>query len=550
MLPAQHELNTDHGHLKSPAGLSLPIIPGFILLVLIIAAIATRLLLVSLPLNMDEYDYLFVSRMFAAGDSWPTLTYIFGADFNWHLMGWAEAMANGPAGARIAAGILGLLSMLALYRLVCVVWNSRLQGLLAVIFLAGSAPHVYISSLVTYDVIALCLFAWAMVPLWRLLSAGRKGDDSEHSERPLSRTKEVLLFLLASSLLIGAVLSKYVLVLYLPVLLLLVLVKRARYAIPAVVLIGGVLGGYAWVFRDSLRVLYETQILLTQTANISRPALLDTFWHMIGWSLLLLIVLYMVYQSIRSSAALRKMQEIDTLKEIQLPIAFVILALPLPLYHLYASNQIAAVKHLVYSTFFLAPVIALSIVRILDESRKIIDNQIREPSKTQLFGMFGGLAVAMVLVFQVAVKNFIVVSELSNGLPDLSEPMDYWNENRHLSQDSGRLLSEDPYLFRYAALPGFPQAFIKETTFLDNDLDGSFTSRDVRDAIWDRKFGWVLLTDQIHPKDNLLYRRLLQLRDYQRVVVLPYSLSSYLTGNRRGIVELYQLQLPAAALPD
>ena len=103
MLPAQHELNTDHGHLKSPAGLSLPIIPGFILLVLIIAAIATRLLLVSLPLNMDEYDYLFVTRMFAAGDSWPTLTYIFGADFNRHLMGWAEALANGPAGARIAA---------------------------------------------------------------------------------------------------------------------------------------------------------------------------------------------------------------------------------------------------------------------------------------------------------------------------------------------------------------------------------------------------------------------------------------------------------------
>ena len=206
--------------------------------------------------------------------------------------------------------------MLALYRLVCVVWNSRLQGLLAVIFLAGSAPHVYISSLVTYDVIAFCLFACAMVPLWRLLSAGRKGDDSELSERPLSRTKEVLLFLLASSLLIGAVLSKYVLVLYLPVLLLLVLVKRARYVIPAIVLIGGVLGGYAWVFRDSLRVLYETQILLTQTANISRPALLETYWHMIGWTLLLLIVLYMVYQSIRSSAALRTMQEIDTLKAV------------------------------------------------------------------------------------------------------------------------------------------------------------------------------------------------------------------------------------------
>jgi len=514
MFPAQQEQYADHRQPFNPmqAGSGLSVVLGIILLVLIVSTIAIRWLLVSLPLNMDEYDYLFVSRMFRAGDSWPTLTYIFGADFNWHLMGWAYGLLENPTGARIASGLLGLLSLVALYRLVCVVWNSRFQAVLAVIFLACSAPHVYVSSLVTYDVIAFCLFSWAMVPFWRVLTAARIKHGSRFSGRPLSPIREFFMFLLASGILIAAVLSKYVLLLYLPVLLLLVIAKRARYAVPAILLIGAALGGYAWLFRDSLQVLYETQILLTQNSNVTRPALLATYWHVIGWMLLLLVVLYMVFQSIRPSAVLRGMQEVDTLKNVRTPLTFLLLALPLPVYHLCASNQIAAVKHLVYSVFFLAPVLALAVVRILDEAQKIMANQMYEPRKAQMFGMFSGLAVAVVLVFQVVVKNFVVVAELANGLPDLSEPMNYWADNRHLSKDSGRVLSEDPYLFRYAALPGFPQSFIKETTFLDNDLDGSFTSRDVRDAIWDRKFGWVLLTDQIHPKDNVLYRRLLQLR--------------------------------------
>lgn len=77
---------------------------------------------------------------------------------------------------------------------------------------------------------------------------------------------------------------------------------------------------------------------------------------------------------------------------------------------------------------------------------------------------------------------------------------------------------------------------------MDNNLDGEYTSQDVQDAIWDYKFKWVLLTDQIHPKDNILYRRLLSLRGYEAVVRHPYSLTPLLTGNRNGVVELYQLR--------
>jgi len=551
MLPAQRDLQSDRGRLQSPSASGLPVIPGFILLILIAAALVIRWLFLSLPLNMDEYDYLFVSRMFRAGDSWPTLTYIFGADFNWHLIGWAESVIGGPAGARIAVGIFGLLSLFALYSLVLVVWKSRLQAILAVVFLAGSAPHAYISSLVTYDVIAFCLFAWSMVPLWRLLAAGPMKHGALIHSPPLSLPREVYLFVIASALLIAAVLSKYVLLLYLPALLLVVVVMRARYAIPAIVLVTTALGGYAWMFSDSLQVLFETQLLQTQSANVTRPALLETFWQVIGWILLLQVVLYMVYLSIQSSAVHRGTQEVDSLRSMRAPLAFLFLALPLPVYHLFASNQIAAVKHLVYSVFFLAPVLALAVVRILDEAHKIVKSHAREPRGAQLFGMFTGLAVAVGLMFQVVVNNVVVAADLSRGLPDLSEPMKFWKNNRHLSKESGQILSEDPYLFRYAALPGYPQSFIKETTFLDNDLDGSFTSRDVRDAIWDRKFGWVLLTDQIHPKDNILYRRLLQLRDYQPVVRYPYALSSLLTGNRNGMVELYLLQLPVTeVLPE
>ena len=154
-------------------------------------------------------------------------------------------------------------------------------------------------------------------------------------------------------------------------------------------------------------------------------------------------------------------------------------------------------------------------------------------------------------ITQVVVSNIKTASELSRGFPDMSAAAGYWQSKRYDKEHSGRILSEDPYLFRYTALPDFPQALISETTFLDNDLDGSYSDQDVQDAIWDRKFAWVFLTDQIHPEENKLYRRLLSLRGYEQMVNEPYYLTGLLTGNRHGTVELYHLsQSKKVALSD
>ena len=111
---------------------------------------------------------------------------------------------------------------------------------------------------------------------------------------------------------------------------------------------------------------------------------------------------------------------------------------------------------------------------------------------------------------------------------------------RSQPQSTSRILSEDPYIFRYLADHGFDQARISETTYLDNDLDGQFTEQDIVDALWDRKYQWVLLTDQIHPLQNARYRHILKLREYRAVFNQPYYLTDILGGNHLGNVQLFK----------
>ena len=197
-----------------------------------------------------------------------------------------------------------------------------------------------------------------------------------------------------------------------------------------------------------------------------------------------------------------------------------------------------------YFYLFALPLVACAIVDIAKGARAYL-HQAKSAENRPWLGLSSVSLVLVVvggLAAQLVVSNLRIAADLSKGFPDISAAADYWQKSRLDKNNSGRILSEDPYLFRFAALPDFPQALISETTFLDNNQDGEYTSQDVKDAIWDHKFKWVLLTDQIHPQENRLYRRLLLLRGYEAVVRQPYSLTPLLTGNRNGVVELYQLR--------
>lgn len=88
------------------------------------------------------------------------------------------------------------------------------------------------------------------------------------------------------------------------------------------------------------------------------------------------------------------------------------------------------------------------------------------------------------------------------------------------------ILSEDPYLFRYFVGQSVPQNHIKESNWLDNNRDGRYESKDVVDAIWDMKFSYVYLNDQLHPSLNKKLRKILKMRGYQELITQSYQLSS------------------------
>ncbi len=522
-----------------------------IVLILAVFAILTsavaRWWLLHSPLHMDEYTYLFVGRLFELGESWPTLTYIFGADFNWHMFGWAHSILDNHLSARLLSLFFALLSLIGVYFLVNSVWHSKLQATCSVLLLSITAPHIYISSIATYDVIAFCLFTWAMFFFWKLALDESASDSEDLVAEKVASQRAQYWFFVGSMLLIAACLSKYVLILYLPPLLLLLLIFKPRFVLPAVLLVGGALLLYVFVNKDSLQVLYETQILITQSANIERQDLIFRMVSLVSWLMGLLLFVWLIYSIIRPAVSGSNISQGSNSSNLRLPgvtpqLAYLLLATPLPLYHIISSNQIALMKHLSYFYLFTVPLIAYGITQVFRLICNYVSDSPENSNKTAR--MFLGACTVCVFsafIVQVIISNAKTANQLSRGFPDMTATTDYWQSKRYESEHSGRILSEDPYLFRYAALPDFPQALISETTFLDNDLDGAHSRQDVRDAIWDRKFSWVLLTDQIHPEENHLYRRLLSLRGYELAVSKPYFVSGLLSGNRHGNVELYHL---------
>ena len=134
------------------------------------------------------------------------------------------------------------------------------------------------------------------------------------------------------------------------------------------------------------------------------------------------------------------------------------------------------------------------------------------------------------------------------GYPDVEGLVTHLDDKPMPTEST--ILSEDPYLFRYLQFSELPQDQIKETSWLDNDKDGNHTHQDVLDALWDRKFSVVLLTDAIHPDKNQQYRNILQQRGYTQSYIEPYQLSNVMTTNQTGQISLYQRQSDHAGLDE
>src|SRR5579863_1353350 len=194
---------------------------------------------------LDESDYLFVGDLLHDGGKWATQTYMFSSDLPLHVLSFGDRH-GGLVGARLVCALLGLLSLAFYFALVRRLSRSRAVAAVATLIVAVSAPHVFISKLAVYDIVCLTAFVaglWALARAWTA-----KGGAAQ------------LWTLAAPALLRTALLCKYVVALELPVLGLLVLVKKPRLApmlaLPAMIMTAW----YAHAHWPALLLLHKTQI--------------------------------------------------------------------------------------------------------------------------------------------------------------------------------------------------------------------------------------------------------------------------------------------------
>lgn len=442
--------------------------------------------------HMDEYDYLFVGKTLLATDHWPTHTYIFGWDINWLILAWGETVFGGLHGARIIASFFGVVSLIGMYAFVYTLWRNHTIALIAGLLLGFECAHLYTSALATYDIICFTAFTCAL-PLVLLAS---------HSER-----NQLVWTILSSCALSIAVLSKYIAVVYLPFIAVYVLWHSPRHAFIGILFICTVLTVYVTLNFDQLKILYEVQIKGTHNANATlRDILFRTFRQQMA--ILLFAAFAIIYSLMTRQFEIKKI------------LLLAVFSLPLFIYHLVGQNVISLQKHLVFSSLFLLPIIAWWLYEFYDKG-----------GRTNLNG-----AVVLLCLAGFAIINNDTLSTMRSSYPDASKistvaeqikPTDY-------------VLSEDPYLFRYLLIDTVAQNQISETSWLDNNLDGKFERRDVQQAIWDKKFDYVFLNDQLHQNFNMLLRRMLYLRNYELVFQNHYQLETMSGKRRYGAISMHR----------
>lgn len=450
--------------------------------------------------HIDEYDYLFVGKQLLAGQPWATYGYIFGSNLDWYILGMGEAL-GGLEGARAVAGLLGLVSLLGLYRWVRQLYQSVAVAWLSVALFSMQAAHIFISRFATYDIIALAFFSLALAPL--LTACQREG-------------KARYLALLAAVVLCAlAVTSKYIVVVYVPLLTLLALwlspVVGVLFGVGMTLLLGAYVG---WHWQD-LQGLYTIQIKGTHGANSNYAFIL----HMETLYLALPLLMWLLalgWQALRlRGQALRERTTLILLVSL-------VFALPLAAYHLQGKNMISLFKHLVYALFFLTPVMAWLLWQVLQRFNFQLAAQ----------------AVAASVVLGMGWLNYGLLQEMEHAYPDVrpiidalaSQPLD----------ENTTIASEDPYLMRYATFGKIPQNRIKELGWMDNNRDGKYEKKDAVEAVWDSKFTYVFLNNLIQPKANQDLRGVMLSRGYEKVLEIPWQTSQIMSRQDKGVLELYK----------
>ena len=448
----------------------------------------------------DEYDYLFVAKQLLASHTWDSHSYIFGADFNWYILGIGEHF-GGLIGARVLIGILGLISLIGLYFLTLGLWHSHTIAILSTLFLSIQSIHIFLSRFATYDMIALTFLSLTLPLFWYI---------TETKER-----KHHLLLLLTIALFSLGVMSKYIVIVYFPLLLLVGLLRAPRIAFYFGIGVGTILALYVWQHFDALQTLYEVQIIGTHGANSSYQEIIQRVLDIIGVSLLLGGLAFIAHMA-------HIKQHLFKSSHTAIWIGLLIFALPLVAYHLNGRNMISLYKHLVYPLYFFSPAIAWMLWSVL-----------------KYFKFHIGIQLILAFLFlSVCYQNYTQLKKMENSYPDSTKIVQM--RTKFPINASTTIASEDPYIARYLFFGKVHQKHIKELYWIDNNIDGKHTLDDTLSALWDRKFEYVYLNDLINPIDNKEVRKILFLRDYEKIIEIPWESTQVMSYAYEGKLEIYK----------
>jgi len=388
-------------------------------------------------------------------------------------------------------------SVVGLYYLTRAVTQNHIAALIAAALLSLDPGHRFISQLATYDIISFTFLVYGLLFTYYACEHGRYRWD---------------LTLLAATLLCAAALSKYTTFIILPIIGVIALVRAPKQAIFAGFVIAVFVSHYAITNLAQLKVLFEVQILGTHEQNA------------LHFDVLIRTIRQQVWIFILASISITYLNLWHREKMKTVTILFC-LSLPLFLYHFLGQNIISLQKHLVFMTLFLIPIVALAVSQYLSTgSSTLVGKLLLVAALPSLF-----------LLSQYHLKT------MQNSYPNVSAIVSATNE----MPDQKSVLSEDPYLFRYQLLGRTPQYKLNETTWLDNDNDGIREAKDVKHAVWDKKYDYVYLNDQQHPGLNESLRKMMKLQGYSLVVSEEYILQTMSGRNRHGTMTLHANRKPA-----
>lgn len=236
---------------------------------------------------MDESIYVLYGRMFLSHHFETPIDHPLNFSFGWYLWpilaAWADRIA-GLVGVRELAAAMGTITVCSVYG-----FSKRLfstgAALASALVLAFLGPAVLVSRVATRDIGSLFFFAlgfWVFVSAWQ-----------QTCPMPQTKPRQWPAWLAAALLMFASFLCKYLVAIYFPFLvLILILFRKGRYALLGFFLPLGVLcAAYAICFRASLAALVHYGRAYGSLRAPASEALQIYFTHRFDFWILFLLAL-------------------------------------------------------------------------------------------------------------------------------------------------------------------------------------------------------------------------------------------------------------------